>query len=337
MRVVIPDATEITIAHGLPDALLSVRDRSAVVVVSQPGAADVAGRVVDALRPAAHLELPDGEAAKTLATLETIYRALTESGVRRDGTVVAVGGGALTDVGGFAAATWLRGIESVYVPTTLLAAVDASIGGKTGINFEGKNLIGAFWHPSRVIIDLDVLGALPASLAREGWAEIVKAGLIADPQLLDAIETEGTGMDLEEAVTRAVRVKAEIVAQDFREAGVRAHLNLGHTIGHAVETTTGVSHGEAVALGLIAETAASRVDRGFSDEQRVIDLVTRIGLPTRAEHAERISLDAVISKDKKSDALGLRMVMLDAIGSPIVARPTRSAIAAAWDAIGLGG
>ena len=335
MRIDIPDATEILIQRGLPESLLPVRDRSATIVVSQPGAANTARTVNELVAPAAHLVLPDGEAAKDLSVVASIYETLDAAGVRRDGTIVGVGGGALTDVAGFVAATWLRGIESVSVPTTLLGAVDASIGGKTGINFRGKNLVGAFWHPSRVVIDLDVLEQLPMAIAREGWAEIIKAGLIADPALLEGIETLGLNAGLGDAVARAVRVKAEIVTRDFREAGVRAHLNFGHTIGHALETATGISHGEAVGLGMIAEAAASRVDQGFSAESRVRVLVEKADLPTTAPPAPHEDLAALLAKDKKADAAGVRMVLLEDIGAPVLVRPSKDAMAAAWEAIGL--
>lgn len=335
MRLEIPGATEILIGRGLPTPLLPARPRGHVIVLFQPGAAEVARQVIDEVSPAGHVELPDGEEAKALSVVETIYRALDRCEVRRDGAIVGVGGGSVTDVAGFVAATWLRGIESVYVPTTLLGAVDASIGGKTGINFDGKNLVGAFWHPSRVAIDLDVLEQLPQSIAREGWAEIVKAGLIADPALLGMLEERGFDGAFADAVTRAVRVKVDIVAQDFREAGARAHLNFGHTIGHALEVASRVSHGEAVGLGLIAEAAASRVDRGFSGEDRVRDLVRACGLPTRSEPVDSHLLRTLIAKDKKADVEGLRMVLLDDVGRPVVARPTPNALAAAWDAIGL--
>lgn len=336
MRLEIPGATEILIDRGLPARLLPDRERGSIIVFSQPGAALTARAVSDILAPSAHVVLPDGEAAKDSSVVTSMYHELDEAEIRRDGTIVAVGGGALTDVAGFAAATWLRGIEFVNVPTTLLGAVDASIGGKTGINFAGKNLVGAFWHPSRVVIDLEVLEQLPARIAREGWAEIVKAGFIADPSLLDRIEMEGIERSLENAVIGAVRVKADIVARDFREAGIRSHLNFGHTIGHALETATGISHGEAVGLGMIAEAAASKIDRGFTGEQRVRKLVGICGLPTTATRSSESDLAALMAKDKKADAAGVRMVMLEEVGSPILARPSPAAMAAAWEAIGLG-
>ena len=306
-----------------------------MLVVTQPTVLPVAERVLRTVDAATICELADGEAAKTVESLESVYAALDSAGIRRDGTVVAIGGGSLTDVAGFAAATWLRGIESVYVPTTLLGAVDASIGGKTGINFRGKNLVGAFWHPSRVIIDIALLEQLPEAIAREGWAEIIKAGLLADRDLVDAIARSGTQTDLERAVTAAVRVKARVVAADFREAGARAHLNLGHTIGHAIEAATGLSHGDSVALGLVAEAAASRVDRGFSEEALVRHLVSSAGLPTEAPSLDKQAAVQFMAKDKKSDVRGIHMVMLDDLQHPVLVRPSADAMEAAWAAIGL--
>ena len=327
--------TEILVDRGLPEPLLSRRRRGGTVIVGQPAARHVTDRVVERLGDAPLLQVQGGETDKTLAGLEQVYAHLDSHAVRRDGTLVGVGGGSLTDLVGFAAATWLRGIEAVYVPTTLLGAVDAAIGGKTGINFRGKNLVGSFWHPSRVVIDLDVLAELPSEIAREGWAEIIKAGLLNDPSLVASISQDGTSTDLERAVTAAIQYKAEVVSEDFREAGRRAELNFGHTIGHAIETSAGVSHGVAVGLGLIAEAAASAVDCGFTQQDLVHRAVAAVGLPTRAPELPRNELTALMSKDKKADAEGLRMVMLESVGKPVLLRPSRGAIEAAWTAIGL--
>lgn len=336
MRLDVPGFTEVLMGRGLPTPLLPERERGLVVIVTQPRVQPVAHAVRDALGGAAPIvELPDGEAAKTLASIEQLLAALDDHGVRRDGALVAVGGGSITDVTGFAAAIWLRGIEAVHVPTTLLAAVDAAIGGKTGINFRGKNLVGAFWEPSRVIIDLAVLEALAPITARQGWAEILKAGLIADASLVADIEEHGTDLDLETAVARSVAVKATVVADDLRESGRRAILNFGHTIGHAVEMVSGISHGEAVALGLVAEAAASEVDRGFRAASRVSDVVTQLGFATQAPAMDRDRAMHLAGKDKKGDQHGIRMVMLDRIGEPVLVRPSAEALDAAWSAIGL--
>ncbi len=165
--------------------------------------------------------LPDGEAAKTLAVAEGVYEWLAGLGLTRADTVLGVGGGSLTDLAGFVAATFLRGVEAVYVPTTLVGAVDAAIGGKTGVNLGAKNLVGAFQHPARVVIDADLLDALPLGLRRDGAAEALKAGLIGDPDLVGLYERDGLEADPAEVVRRAVAVKAAVVGRDFREEGER--------------------------------------------------------------------------------------------------------------------
>jgi 3-dehydroquinate synthetase len=251
--------------------------------------------------------------------------------------VVGVGGGAVTDLAGFVGAVFLRGVRVHFVPTTLLAAIDASIGGKSGVNVGGKNLVGAFRHPARVVIDLSVLDALPGELIREGLAEALKAGLVGDPGLFELIERDGQGADLAEVVTRAVAVKARIVGEDFEERGVRAHLNYGHTVGHALEAITGMPHGEAVAVGMVAAGRASVIEAGFDGEERQRSAIAGLGLPTEAPGVDRIELLSRLRLDKKHDSHGLRMVVLEAVGRPLV-RPVGSAtVGAALAAVGISG
>ncbi len=194
--------------------------RQRVALLTHDGATRGAARIEDELRRAgltvATRQLPDREAAKTLQTAEATFLWLNDLGMTRDDTIVAVGGGALTDAAGFIAATYLRGVEVVLVPTTLLGAVDAAVGGKTAVNVGGKNLAGVFRHPERVVVDLDVLDGLPRPLLIEGTAEAVKAGLIADPVLVDLYEHAGLDAALDEVVPRAMRVKAAVVSGDFR-------------------------------------------------------------------------------------------------------------------------
>ncbi len=185
--------------------------------------------------------LPDREEAKTLEVAASVYEGLARFGLSRHDTIVGVGGGTVTDLAGYVAGTWLRGVEVVHVPTTLLAAVDASIGGKTGVNVGGKNLVGVFWHPTRVVIDVDQLARLPSFLIREGMSEAYKAGLIGDAALAGVISEHGMPAPLAEVVERAVRVKAAIVDADVREQDVRAYLNFGHTVGHAIEYASALS------------------------------------------------------------------------------------------------
>jgi len=337
-RILIPGAEEILVGHGLPEPLLPPSDRERVLVLTQPGARPIALTVAEAIDGVAVeiFELPDREAAKSLETVTRIYGRLMELALSRHDTIVAVGGGTVTDVAGFVAATWLRGVEVVHVPTTLLAAVDAAIGGKTGVNFRGKNLVGAFWHPSRVVVDLDVLEALPPELTREGTAEALKAGLIGDPGLVEAYRSRGAGVELGFTVTRAIRVKARVVEEDFRETGRRAILNYGHTVGHAVETLTGLPHGHAIAIGMVAAGEISRRRHGFdADDQRL--LLERLGLPVSVgDAALRLSKEAVVAeilKDKKRDAGGIRFVLLRRVAEPVVAHVSDDELEAALAAI----
>jgi 3-dehydroquinate synthase len=240
-----------------------------VMVVSNPTVFGLYGaRTIAALQQAnfevSYCELPDGERYKTLNSIEHIYDLALENGLERSSTLVALGGGVIGDMTGFAAATWLRGINVVQVPTTLLAMVDSSIGGKTGVNHpKGKNLIGAFHQPRLVLTDPEVLGTLPAREFRAGMAEVIKYAIIGDAELFDRLE-QSTGLKqsdvslelLSTILTRSARAKAEIVSKDEHElTGLRATLNYGHTIGHAIESVTKyvvVNHGEAVALGMVA-------------------------------------------------------------------------------------
>ena len=337
-RIAVGGASEILIGPGLTSPLLPrLSGREQAAVITQPGAMPAARRVMDRLRAetdAVLIEVPDREEAKTVETLGMLYTRLAELNLGRHDTIVGVGGGAVTDLAGFAAATWLRGIESVLVPTTLLGAVDASIGGKTGINVSGKNLVGAFWHPSRVSVGLDTLAALPEYLIREGAAETVKAGFIADPGLVELFTADGMSFPLAEAVRRAVAVKAEVVSSDFREAGRRAVLNFGHTIGHGVEAACGLAHGHAVSVGMAAAAAVSADRYGF-DPGEVLLPLERLGLPTRIEQADRAEIRRLISRDKKRTAAGLRMVLLRGLGDPVVEQVDEDALEIGFSAVGV--
>ena len=281
------------------------------------------------------LDVPDGEAAKDAAVAAACWGALGRAGFTRSDAVVTVGGGATTDMGGFVAATWLRGVRVVHVPTTLLAMVDAAVGGKTGLNTaEGKNLVGAFHEPAGVLCDLTALHTLPRAELVSGLAEVVKCGFIADPVVLDLVEgsrdaatTPGTA-ELAELVTRAIRVKAEVVSADLRERGGHAGhpgreaLNYGHTLGHAVERAENfrVRHGEAVAVGMVfvAELArlAGRLDAATAQRHR--DTLASVGLPTTYGGARWPDLLAAMRVDKKSRGDLLRFVVLDGLARPSV-------------------
>ncbi|NNC93502.1 MAG: 3-dehydroquinate synthase [Acidimicrobiia bacterium] len=333
-------ATEISIGRGVfTTAILPPRsERRQVAILSQPGAQAIARGIGETLAASGLLvgviDVPDGEAAKTLQTAERIYAELNRRGLSRDDTVLAVGGGAVTDFGGFIAATYLRGIEAVYCATTLLGAVDAAIGGKTGINVGGKNLVGVFSHPSRVVVDLDVLDVLPEDLRIQGMAEVLKAGLIGDLELVDLLERDGLGADLDQVVRRAVAVKMSVVEGDFREAGRRAILNYGHTIGHAVEIVAGISHGEAVAIGMVAAGVVSEQLVGFDEADRVTRVIESLGLPVGAPGGlDRGRMLQLVGLDKKRDTSGIRMVLLEAIGRPVVQAVDETIINSALDAI----
>ena len=318
--------SEIVIDRGVaddPHAVLQPRaDRANAVVLCQPATRGVAERLAAAFVrtgiAAAVIELPDGEAVKALDALEPIYRRLNDLSLTRRDTIVGVGGGALTDVAGFVAATYLRGVEAVYVATTLLGAVDAAIGGKTAVNVGGKNLVGVLAHPTRVVIDLDLLDQLPPDLIRQGSAEALKAGLIGDPELVSLYVRDGIDAPLDEVVDRAVGVKAAVVSDDFRERGDRAFLNYGHTVGHAIEVASGISHGDAVAIGMVAAGTVSRLTVGFTGVGEQRDLIGRLGLPTVAPPVDAARVLELVNLDKKRDAAGTRMVVLQEIGRPAV-------------------
>lgn len=298
------------------------------------------------------LGLPDGERAKTAPVASDCWEALGEGGFTRSDAVVTFGGGATTDLGGFVAATWLRGVRVVHVPTTVLAMVDAAVGGKTGINTgAGKNLVGSFHEPAGVLCDLSLLETLPREEFVAGLGEVVKCGFIADPAILDLVEandpaTLTADSDVtRELIERAIRVKIDVVVDDLRETGgVDGHpgrevLNYGHTLAHAIERTSGyaVRHGEAVAIGsvYVAELAAraGALDPALVERHRAA--FGRVGLPTTYADASFEDLHDAMKIDKKTRGNQLRFVVLDDIGKPrILAGPSEDDLRAAYDAIG---
>jgi 3-dehydroquinate synthase len=274
--------------------------------------------------------LPDGESHKTLANVARLLDVLVANRFGRDCAVVALGGGVVGDMAGFAAATYQRGIDFVQVPTTLLAQVDSSVGGKTGVNHPGgKNLIGAFHQPVAVLADTRTLATLPARELRAGLAEVIKYGLICDAEFFSWLEAHieellaGDAKALARVVRRSCEIKSEIVRRDEREHGDRAFLNLGHTFGHAVESATGYRewlHGEAIGAGLVMAAAMSHESGYLSTEDldRVTRLVARAGLPT---HISNVKPDTALEHmriDKKVQAGRIRLVLLRGIGSAFV-------------------
>lgn len=339
-RIAVDDGSEVLIGPGLPHRVLPASSgREQAAIICQPGSRPVAESVRELLGSGAGatlVEVPDREEAKSIETLAGLYDRLADLNLGRHDTIVGVGGGAVTDLAGFVAATWLRGIESVLVPTTLLGAIDASIGGKTGINVMGKNLVGSFWHPSRVVISLDVLSRLPEPLLLEGSAEAVKAGFIADPELVELLIKHGPAFPMADVVRRAVAVKAEVVSEDFRETGRRAILNFGHTLGHGIEVVCGLPHGLAVAVGMVAAAAISADRLGF-DEARVRVPLERLGLPTRIDTATPDAVLRLVQRDKKRTASGIRMVLLREIGDPVVEYVDEAALRLGLAAVGITG
>lgn len=295
------------------------------------------------------LVVPAGEAAKTAAVVADCWEKLGQAGFTRSDAIITLGGGATTDVGGFVAATWLRGVRVVHIPTTLLGMVDAAVGGKTGINTgAGKNLVGSFHEPAGVICDLGLLATLPKAELVSGLAEVVKCGFVADPEILTLVESapsaalDPTTPVLRELVERAVRVKAEVVAGDLRETGGRdGHpgrevLNYGHTMAHAIERATDYStrHGEAVALGMVYVAELARRTGHLADEDaaRHAELLAAVGLPTAWDGAPFEDLLATMRVDKKSRGDQLRFVVLDGIARPrILAGPDEADLRAAYD------
>ena len=277
------------------------------------------------------VDIPDGEAYKTLASAERIYRAAVQARLERRDFFAALGGGVVGDVAGFAAATYLRGVAFVQVPTTLLAQVDASVGGKVGVNLpEGKNLVGAFHQPRLVVADVGTLRTLPDRELVAGMAEVVKYGAIADPHLFDFLEDRLDALLarrmplLERIVARSCEIKARVVAADERETqGVREVLNFGHTIGHAIEAITGYDrylHGEAVAIGMVSAALLSQRLGKLSPGEvaRLVELLRRAGLPTAPPPLDPQELLAVMQRDKKVRAGRLRFVLLDGLGRAFV-------------------
>jgi len=286
--------------------------------------AALAGKRVQALA------LPDGEAHKTLGTVTRIFDAMVAARFNRDGCIAALGGGVVGDMAGFAAACYQRGVDFVQLPTTLLAQVDASIGGKTGVNHPaGKNLIGTFHQPVAVIADISTLGTLPPREFRSGLAEVVKHALVADAAFLDWLEGHLEALLAQDpaavayAVQRSCEIKAQIVAADEREHGRRAELNLGHTFGHAIETATGYGdwlHGEAVSVGMVLAAKLSQRQGWLpaADVGRLRGVLRRAGLPVTAPGIDAARALELMGMDKKVLGGRIRLVLLHGLGSAVV-------------------
>lgn len=293
-----------------------------VVIVTNTTLAPLYGEKLAAALPGAVLvTMPDGEQYKTLQTVANLYADFVTAGLDRSGTVIALGGGVVGDTAGFAAASFMRGVRLVQMPTSLLAMVDSSVGGKVGVDLpQGKNLVGAFKQPDLVLVDPDALSTLPEREWRCGLAEVIKHGLLADPELLDpARYDQQNAADL---VHRAIQVKVDVVQADPYEQGPRAHLNLGHTFAHAIEQVTQYAwpHGEAVGVGLLAAIRLSHRLALCDDDlpEQVADLLLAAGLPTRTNGLDPEALYAAMHTDKKWKNGRSRFILLREVGVPLI-------------------
>jgi len=348
---------DVVVGHDLGDRLPGILgdsvQRVALLYAAELG--ELVGPLLESLvkeYDVLALGLPDGEAAKSAGVAADCWEALGERGFTRSDAVVTFGGGATSDLGGFVAATWLRGVRVVHVPTTLLAMVDAAVGGKTGINTgAGKNLVGSFHEPAGVLCDLGLLRTLPHDELVAGMGEVVKCGFIADPEILDLVETDPRaaldvdGSVLRELVERAIRVKIDVVVDDLKETGgVDGHpddwpgrevLNYGHTMAHAIERASAYSvrHGEAVAIGCcyVAEVArrAGLIDDELADRHRTA--FAGVGLPVSWRGAGYDELLAAMKVDKKSRGSQLRLVVLHGLARPrVLSAPDDELLRAAY-------
>ncbi|MGM7696895.1 3-dehydroquinate synthase [Microbacterium sp. A84] len=347
---------DITIGRGILDQVSAALDPAVrkVLVVHPPTLGARAAELRDRLladttngpREVLLAEIPDAEQGKRIEVAAFCWQVMGQSDFTRTDAVVGYGGGAVTDLAGFVAATWLRGVQVIQVPTTVLGLVDASVGGKTGVNTaEGKNLVGAFWPPRAVIGDLDELASLSAHEATAGFAEVVKAGFIWAPEILDIIEADParavdtTTPEFRRAIELAIDMKARVVSEDFRETGQREILNYGHTLGHAIEHAERYRwrHGAAISVGMIFAAEISRLAGRLSDESadRHRTVLESLGLPTSYRAGAWATLLASMQRDKKSRGGMLRFIVLDDIAKPTVLRaPDESLLFAAYQEVG---
>ena len=339
--VAVADPYEVIIGTGLLSEIVEAvpAEAAKVAIVHPPTlratAEAVREAIADSGRDPVLIEVPDGEDAKSSDVAAFCWSALGQSGFTRTDAVVGLGGGAVTDVAGFVAATWLRGVPIIQVPTTLLAMVDAAVGGKTGINTAaGKNLVGAFHSPSAVICDLATLTTVPQNDYVAGLAEVIKCGFIADPEILDIVRADPMGVrspassSTAELIARSVRVKADVVAADLKEsvAGMgatavsREVLNYGHTFGHALERVERYRwrHGAAVSVGMVYVAELARLAGRLSetDADAHVEILDSVGLPVRYQSGRWADLYGAMRMDKKARGDMLRFVVLDGIGRP---------------------
>lgn len=342
---------DVLLGRGLLSGLAEQlgRDVRKVLIVHQPTLADLAKMLREQLSADYEVllaEIPDGEAAKRVEVAAFCWQILGTADFTRSDAIVGFGGGAATDLAGFVAATWLRGVRLVQIPTTVTGMVDAAIGGKTGLNTsEGKNLVGAFFAPAAVIADLDILAGLDRAELLAGFAEIVKCGFIAEPEILEilqrdvALATDPGSAEFLRLVELAIEVKARVVGEDFRETGLREILNYGHTLGHAIEYSERFRwrHGAAVSVGMVFAAELARLAGRLPDEvvDRHRSILTSLELPVSYPVGRWNTLLSVMKRDKKARGALLRFVILDGLARPtILAGPDESLLFAAWQEVG---
>jgi len=328
------DPYDVVIGRNLLDQVPSMLVGAKKVLIVHPVGLSVSAEALRDSLIGAGFEVvlagvPDSEDAKRIEVAAFCWGILGKSEFSRSDMVIGFGGGAITDLAGFVAATWLRGVGVIQIPTTLLAMVDAAIGGKTGVNTaEGKNLVGVFHSPNGVLVDLETLATLPRNELFAGFAEVIKCGFISDTEILDLVEgdlanaTESKSELFLELVTRAINVKARVVAEDFREQGLREILNYGHTLGHAIELAERYKwrHGAAVSIGMVFAAELARLNGRLSsgEVRRHRDILASLGLPVSYPGDKWPQLLSNMRIDKKARAGNLRFIVLDQIGKPRV-------------------
>jgi len=351
--IVVPgvDSYEITVGRGILSTLPALIGPNArkVLIVHPATLGARAERLRETLSADFEVllaEIPDAETGKRVEVAAFCWQVMGQSDFTRTDVVIGFGGGAVTDLAGFVAATWLRGIRLINVPTTLLGMVDASIGGKTGINTnEGKNLVGAFHAPAGVVVDLDTLDGLSQMEILAGFGEVVKCGFIGEPEILDIIErdvdvaTNSSSDEFRRMVELSIELKARVVGQDFKEKGLREILNYGHTLGHAVEYAERFQwrHGAAVAIGMVYAAELARLTGRLPDAvvDRHRSILTSLQLPISYPVGRWQTLLSVMKRDKKARGALLRFIVLDDIGKPtVLTGPDESLLFAAYQEIG---
>jgi len=343
---------DVVLGHGAVDRLGdALGSRVAkVLVVHPPTLADRAARLRESLLDRFEVllaEVPDAEDAKRVEVAAFCWQIMGQTDFTRTDAVVGLGGGATTDLAGFVAATWLRGVRLIQIPTSVNGMVDAAIGGKTGINTaEGKNLVGAFYAPAAVLADLDLLDGLPKNEILAGFAEVVKCGFIGETEILDIVEadperaTDPSTPQFRRCIELAIRLKARVVGEDFKESGLREILNYGHTLGHAIEHAERYRwrHGAAISVGMMFAAELGRIAGSLSDadverHRRILESLT---LPTTYPLGRWKTLLATMQRDKKARAGMMRFIVLDEIGKPAtLAGPEEALLFAAYQEVGV--